>query len=348
MHSPFQKGAALKVLVTGAAGRIGSHLSMGLLAEGHTVRAFGLAGDPGLARLGDAGAQVFEGDLEAPDDLVPAVSGIDVICHLGAALTSRGASDDQFVDVNLRGTFNVLEAARQHAPGIKRFVCTSSDAVYLSGDDDHAETIDETHPQCPGTVYGATKVGAELLSRSFWKTYGIPITVMRPTATADPGEFLRPDSVFARRWFVSAAADWLATHPGEAAASPGLLEELRAAGKDKLYVLTGPDGGAGTVTYGDARDAAAGMRAMLENDAAVGEAFNIGPAAPVSELDFTERLGARLGLDVVVIKQDKPRRQWRISSKKAQAMLGYRPLRDPLGMIDEAAEALAAAGGRTA
>ena len=348
MHSPFQKGAALKVLVTGAAGRIGSHLSQGLLAEGHTVRAFGLAGDPGLARLGDAGAQVFEGNLEAPGDLVPAVSGIDVICHLGGALTSRGASDDQFVDVNLRGTFNVLEAARQHAPGIKRFVYTSSDAVYLSGDDDHAETIDETHPQCPGTVYGATKVGAELLSRSFWKTYGIPVAVMRPTVTADPGEFLRPDSVFARRWFVSAAVDWLATHPREAAAAPGLLDELRAAGKDKLYVLTGPDGSAGTVTYGDARDAAAGMRAMLENDAAVGEAFNIGPAAPVSELDFTERLGARLGLEVVVIKQDKPRRQWRISSKKAQAMLGYRPLHDPLGMIDEAAEALAAAGGRTA
>jgi nucleoside-diphosphate-sugar epimerase len=348
MHNPFQKGAPLKVLVTGAAGRIGSHLSRGLLAEGHTVRAFGLAGDPGLARLADAGAQVFEGDLEAPDDLVPAVSGIDVICHLGAALTTHDASDDRFVDVNLRGTFNVLEAARQHAPGIKRFVYTSSDAVYLSGDDDHAEIIDEAHPQRPGTVYGATKVGAELLSRSFWKTYGIPITVMRPTATANPGEFVRPDSVFGRRWFVSAAADWLTTHPREAAGSPGLLDELRAAGKDKLYVLTGPDGVAGTVTYGDARDAAAGMRAMLENDAAIGEAFNIGPAAPVSELDFTEHLGARLGLDVVVIKQDKPRRQWRISSKKAQTMLGYQPLRDPLGMIDEAAAGLAVTEGRTA
>ena len=90
------------------------------------------------------------------------------------------------------------------------------------------------------------------------------------------------------------------------------------------------------------------MRAMLENDAAIGEAFNIGPAAPVSELDFTEHLGARLGLDVVVIKQDKPRRQWRISSKKAQTMLGYRPRRDPLGMIDEAAAELAATERRTA
>jgi UDP-glucose 4-epimerase len=337
----------LEVLVTGAAGRIGSHLSRGLLAEGHSVRAFGLAGDPGLARLADAGAQVIEGDLEAPGDLVPAVTGVDVICHLGAALTTHDVSDDRFVDVNLRGTFNVLESARRHAPGIRRFVYTSSDAVYLSGDDDHAHTIDETHPRRPGTVYGATKVGAELLSRSFWKTYGIPITVMRPTATANPGELVRPDTVFGRRWFTSAAIGWLTTHPREAAASPGLLDDLRAAGQDKLYVLTGPDGVAGTVTYGDARDAAAGMRAMIENEAAIGEEFNIGPAAPVSERDFAEHLGQRLGLEVVVIKQDKPRRQWRISSKKAQAMLGYQPLRDPLGMIDEATSELNLAEGRS-
>ena len=79
----------MKVLVTGAAGRIGSHLSRGLLAEGHTVRAFGLPGDPGLARLGDAGAQVFEGDLEAPGDLVAAVSGID------ASLRFMGGSYEQ-------------------------------------------------------------------------------------------------------------------------------------------------------------------------------------------------------------------------------------------------------------
>jgi UDP-glucose 4-epimerase len=337
----------LKVLITGAAGRIGSHLSLGLLAEGHSVRAFGLAGDPGLARLADAGTEVFEGDLEAPDDLIPAVSGADAICHLGAALTTHDVTDDRFVDVNLRGTYNILEAARRHAPGIKRFVYTSSDAVYLSGDNDHAHTIDETHPQRPGTVYGATKVGAELLSRSFWKTYGIPITVMRPTATANPGEFIRTDTVFARRWFASVAIDWLTTHPRDAAASPGLLDDLRAVGQDKLYVLTGPDGVAGTVTYGDARDAAAGMLAMLENDAAVGEAFNIGPAAPVSERDFAEHLGKRLGLEVAVIKQDKPRRHWRISSKKAQVMLGYAPRRNPLGMIDEAAGEPDATEGRS-
>ena len=331
------------VLVTGAGGRIGSHLSRLLLAEGHTVRAFGLAGDPGLARVGEAGAEVYDGDLEVPDDLRPAVTGVDAVCHLAAALTTHDVPDDRFVDVNLRGTFNVLEAARQHAPGIRRFVYVSSDAVYLSLDENAAEgeeagVIDETTPQLPGTVYGATKVGAELLCRSYWKTYGIPCSVMRPTATAAPAEFISPSSVFGRRWFVNAALAWYQARPRLSDEDRAILAGLREIDDPDrtLFLLTGPDGLAGTVTYGDSRDAAAGLRAMIDSDAAVGEAFNIGPAAPCSERDFAEHLGARLGFGVAEIRRPGPRRQWRVSSDKARRVLGYSPAHDPLGMIDEA------------
>ena len=331
----------MDVLVTGAGGRIGSHLTRLLLAEGHKVRAFGLVGDPGLARASEIGAEVYQGDLEVPGDLPPAVEGVDAVCHLAAALTTHDVPDDRFVDVNLRGTFNVLEAVRRHAPGMQRFVYVSSDAVYLSLDGaegEEAGVIDETTPQRPGTVYGATKVGAELLCRSYWKTYGIPYSVMRPTATAAPAEFINPSSVFGRRWFVAAAVAWYESRARLGDEDRAVLAALREIDDPDraLFLPTGPDGLAGTVTYGDSRDAAAGLRAMIDADAAVGEAFNIGPAAPCSERDFAEHLGVRLGLGVTEIRLSLPRRQWRVSSDKARRVLGYSPEHDPLGMIDEA------------
>ena len=123
----------MKVLVTGAAGRMGAHLTRRLVAAGHEVRAFVLPGDPNNQAIDGSGVEVVPGRLEDVDSVEQAVAGVDAIAALAGALTSRLASDRQFFDVNLGGTFNLLMAARAHTPNLQRFVYASSDAVYWSG-----------------------------------------------------------------------------------------------------------------------------------------------------------------------------------------------------------------------
>jgi len=332
----------LRVLITGAAGRIGRQLTNILLDEGHQVRAFGLAGDPGLAVLADRGVEVVEGDLASGAGMDGLAAGVDAVCHLAAALTTHDVADDLFVDVNLRGTFNLLEAVRQQAPELQRFVYTSSDAVYWTGGEVTAAylPVDEHHTTLPGTVYGATKVGAEALCRSYLHSYGIPFAVMRPTATADPGELVDPGSVFGRRWFVGAALRWLAARDRLSPAQADMVRTLEAlnAGDETLYSLVAPDGTSSLSMLGDARDVASGMRAMIEPATAIGEAFNIGPAVPHADRLLVEHLGQRLGLPVVEIRHESVRPSWYISSAKARSVLGYQPVRTVFDMVDEATE----------
>lgn len=330
----------MDVLITGAGGRIGSRLARILSGEGHTVRGFGLRGDPGLARLAEElDVRVFEGDLTAPDSLIPAVEGVDAVCHLAAALTTHDVADNLFVDVNFNGTYNLLVAARDHAPDISRFVYTSSDAVYwpaLTGKPLYLP-VDEWHPLLAGSVYGATKVGAEAMCRAFSRTYGIPFVVMRPTATASPPELVDRSSPFGRRWFLSSAVDWL-----EARAASGEDERLLARMKaelgdsEKMLLVTDIDGVASSTMITDARDVAAAMRAMIDTPEAVGEAFNVGPAAPHSDRTLVAALAETLGLEVVEIPHDGVRPSWYVSSSKARQILGYEPRYTILDMVAEA------------
>lgn len=333
----------MDVLITGAGGRIGSHLSRILAAEGHRVRAFGLTGDLGLARLAsEVDVTVVEGDLTDPASLDEAVRGVDAICHLAAALTTHDVDDDAFVAANLNGTYHLLAAARRFAPDVRRIVYTSSDAVYWPALTNRPLylPIDEAHPLLAGSVYGATKVGAESMCGAFWRTYGIPYTVMRPTATAAPAELVDPTSPFGRRWFLSAMIDRLARARQPSTTDRELLDRLRGAegGTEKLVLLTDNDGVASLSMLTHPEDVARAMRSMIDSAEAVGEAFNVGPAAPHSERALVTTLGARLDLEVVEVVYPAVRPSWYVSSAKARSVLGYRPEFTVFDMIDIATE----------
>jgi UDP-glucose 4-epimerase len=333
----------VKVLVTGAAGRMGAHLTRMIVSRGHEVRAFVLTGDPNNQAIEGPGVEVVAGRLEDQDAVGNAVAGVDAIVALGGALTSRLASDQQFFDVNLGGTFNLLQAARHRAPGISRFIYASSDAVYWSplAAGPAFLPLDETHARQPGTIYGATKYGAEEMSLTFWRAYGIPSTIIRPTATTDAWELIEPDSVFGRRMFVQGAIRFLESRPDRSADEESLLADLRRndSGKERVFVLADMDGRIATTNLGDARDTASGLWLLLTHPAAVGEAFNIGPAAPYNEEHLAAHVADRLGMDYVVIRRPHVRSSWYVSSAKARGVLGYQPRYSVFDMVDEAVAA---------
>ena len=262
---------------------------------------------------------------------------MDAVCHLAAALTTHDVPDDRFVDVNLRGTFNVLEAVRRHAPGIQRFIYTSSDAAYLSLTDDVPDVIDESLPLRPGTVYGATKVGAEMLCLAYWRGYGIPYAVMRPTATADPQELIDPGSVFGRRWFVSAAIAWYEQHPCTPS-EQDLLEQLRAVetGAEALHTC---QPGRLLESHHPRRRARRGGRHAGDDRAAGGRWRGVQHRARRAHTlrEFVAHLGERLGLEVVEIRHAEARGPMERKQREghASARLSART-RDVFTMIDEA------------
>lgn len=333
----------MKVLVTGAAGRMGAHLTRRLVAEGHEVRAFVLPEDPNNQAIDGPGVEIVSGRLEDTAAVEAAVDGVDAIAALAGALTSRLASDRQYYDVNIGGTFNLLMAARAQMPRIQRFVYASSDAVYWSGWNTPPLflPVDETHPRIPGSIYGATKVSAEELALQFRRTYGVPSVVIRPTATADAWELIEPDSVFGRRIFLQGCIRFLAGLENRSADDDELLDTLRAHddGVEQLFVLADEQGQVPATNLADARDLANGLHLALTRREAIGETFNIGPAAPHGEDELVRHIGAALGLRVVVISRPHVRPSWYVSSAKARGILGYRPKHTVFGMVDEAVAA---------
>ncbi len=183
------------ILVTGADGFIGSHLTELLVAEGYTVRAFvyynsfntwgwldTLPKDV-LSRI-----EIFQGDIRDPNGVREAVRGVDAVFHLAAliAIPFSYHSPDTYVDTNIKGTLNVLQAARELGTG--RVLVTSTSEVYGTA---QYVPIDEKHPFQGQSPYSATKIGADRLAESFYRSFDLPVTIVRPFNTYGPRQSAR-------------------------------------------------------------------------------------------------------------------------------------------------------------
>ncbi len=184
-----------KVLVTGADGFIGSHLTEMLVQAGYDVRAFVFYNSFNnwgwldtfpkevLSKI-----DVFAGDIRDPNGVREAMKGVNTVFHLAAliAIPFSYHSPDSYVDTNIKGTLNVLQAARELGTG--RVLVTSTSEVYGTA---KYVPIDENHPFQGQSPYSATKIGADRLAESFYRSFNLPVTIVRPFNTYGPRQSAR-------------------------------------------------------------------------------------------------------------------------------------------------------------
>lgn len=183
------------VLVTGADGFIGSHLTEELVKQGHKVRAFVYYNSfnswgwlDELSREIVNEIDVFSGDIRDPNGVRESMKGIDEVYHLAAliAIPFSYHFPDAYVDTNIKGTLNVLQAARYLET--KKVMITSTSEVYGTA---KYVPIDENHPFQGQSPYSATKIGADRLAESFYRSFNMPIVIVRPFNTYGPRQSAR-------------------------------------------------------------------------------------------------------------------------------------------------------------
>lgn len=183
------------ILVTGADGFIGSHLTEYLISQGYNVKAFcyynsfnswGWLDTFEPNKLKEI--EVFTGDIRDPNGVRTAMKGVDTVFHLAAliAIPFSYHSPDSYVDTNVKGTLNVVQAGRDL--GVSRILVTSTSEVYGTA---QFVPITEGHPKQPQSPYSASKIGADSIADSFYRTFNLPLTIVRPFNTFGPRQSAR-------------------------------------------------------------------------------------------------------------------------------------------------------------
>ena len=296
--------ASRQVLVTGADGFIGSHLVEALLVAGAKVRALSLYNsfnDWGWLEAIEKqpSLEIVSGDVRDGDFCEGLAKGCDVVFHLAALIPIPYSyvAPSSYVDVNVRGTLNLLQAARHH--GVKRFIQTSTSEVYGTA---RYVPIDETHPLQPQSPYAATKVGADALAVSFQRSFELPVVVARPFNTYGPRQSAR-------------------------AVIPTIISQLLVGDRVQLGNL------AATRDLTFVEDTCRGFLHVAGNTKGSGEVFNIGTDSEVSVGDLCHRIAHLMGVDPPVIVQDDVRLRpaasevdrLRCDFSKLRAATGYAP-----------------------
>ena len=262
------------ILVTGADGFIGSHLTEALIRRGYRVRAFVYYNSFNswgwLDHCADDVKGQFEvvaGDIRDPHGVKAAMQGCDAVLHLAAliAIPFSYHSPDTYVDTNVKGTLNILQAAREL--GVKKVVHTSTSEVYGTA---QYVPMNESHPLQGQSPYSASKIGADQLAYSFFTSFNLPVVTVRPFNTYGPRQSAR-------------------------AVIPTIITQI-ANGAEKIDL--GAISPTRDFSYID--DTTSGFIAALESQNGIGETVNLGTNFEISILDTASLIARLMGAEIQI------------------------------------------------
>ncbi len=295
-----------KILVTGSDGFIGSHLTEALVRRGHEVRAFVLYNSFNSWGWLDhcdedvkGRFEVFAGDIRDPNGVRTAMKGCDAVLHLAAliAIPYSYHSPDTYVDTNVKGALNVVQAARDL--GVAKVVHTSTSEVYGTA---RFVPITEEHPLRGQSPYSASKIGADQIAMSFHSSFGTPVAVLRPFNTYGPRQSAR-------------------------AVIPTVITQIAMGGRQIKLGALHP-----TRDFSYVADTVAGFMAALDSDRAIGEVINLGSNFEISIRDAARTIGEAMGVEVEIItdavrlRPEKSEVERLLAcNDKARDLLGWRP-----------------------
>ena len=295
-----------KILITGSDGFIGSHLTEALVRAGHSVRAFVMYNsfnswgwlDQSHKDIRD-NLDVFAGDIRDPHGVKTAMKGCDTVLHLAAliAIPYSYHSPDTYIDTNIKGTLNVLQAAREL--GVKRVVHTSTSEVYGSA---RFVPITEEHPLQGQSPYSATKIAADQLAYSFYASFGLPVTIARPFNTYGPRQSAR-------------------------AVIPTIITQIANGKKQIKLGAVSP-----TRDFNFVHDTVAGFIAAMKSDKGLGEVINFGSNFEISIGDTAQLIAEAMNCKIEIITDEarlrpensEVERLWADNSK-AKTLFGWQP-----------------------
>jgi NAD dependent epimerase/dehydratase len=265
-----------KILVTGADGFIGSHLTEMLLAQGHTVKALSYYNSFNnwgwLDTIQHPNLEVITGDVRDPHFCKHITKNIDIIFHLAAliAIPYSYVAPDSYIDTNVKGTLNICQAAKEN--GVKKVLVTSTSEVYGTA---QYVPIDEKHPKQPQSPYSASKIGADSMAMSFFNAFNLPVIIVRPFNTYGPRQSAR-------------------------AIIPTIITQIANGVKEIKLGDLSP-----TRDFNFVKDTCRGFVALADCDAAIGQEVNISSNYEISMRDTLEIIAEIMKSDVRFIEDEQ-------------------------------------------